>query len=69
MFHHGHPPGSRYIKIMAPNPVFTNGTWTSREGGMEVTLYVPPGKKGRFEELFGWYAESLGMTGSVEFLA
>lgn len=69
MFHHGHPPGSRYIKIMAPNPVFVDGTWISREGGMEVTFYVPPGRKGRFQGLFEGYAKSLGITGSVEFLA
>jgi hypothetical protein len=69
MFHHGHPPGARYVKIMAPNPVFIDGTWIRREGGMEVTLYVPPGRKRRFEELFEGYSKSLGVTGSIESLA
>ena len=68
MFHHGHPPGYRYAKIMAPNPVFVDGTWISREGGMEVTLYVPPGRKGRFGELFEKYTKGLGIDLSVEFL-
>lgn len=69
MFYHGHPPGSRYAKIMEPNPIFADGTWVSREGGMEVTLYVRPGRKERFEELFERYSKSLGIPGSVYFLA
>lgn len=69
MFHHGHRPGSRYVKIMAPNPVFVDGTWVSRKGGMEVTLYVPPGRKRKFEELFEGYAKGLGIAGLVELLA
>ena len=35
---------------------------------MEVTLYVLPNKRKRFEELFEGYARELGITGSVEFL-
>ena len=35
---------------------------------MEVTLYVPPGRKRRFERIFEGYAKGLGITGSVEFL-
>lgn len=53
---------------MAPNPVFVDGAWISREGGMEVTFYVPPGRKWRVKELIEGYAKSLGITGSVEFL-
>jgi hypothetical protein len=68
MFHHGHPPGSRYVKIMAPNPKFVDGTWISRESELEAALYVPPNRRKKFEELFEGYAKSLGMTGSVEFL-
>jgi hypothetical protein len=54
---------------MAPNPVLVDGTWVSREGGMEVTFYVPPGRKEKFEMLFEGYTKSLGMTGSLELLA
>ena len=67
-FYHGHPPGSRYVKIMAPNPKFIDGTWTNREGELAATFYVPPNRRKRFEELFEEYAKSLGMVGSVEFL-
>ncbi|KAF9647752.1 hypothetical protein BDM02DRAFT_2523331 [Thelephora ganbajun] len=67
-FYHGHPPGSRYVKISAPNPKCVDGTWVSREGDMETTFYVPPNQKKRFEESFERYAKSLGMSGSVEFL-
>lgn len=69
MFHHGHPPGSRYIKIMAPNPVFVDGAWIGREGDMELTFYVPQNRRRKFEELFEGYAKILGMAGRVEFLA
>ena len=67
-FHHSHLPGSRYAKIMTPNPTFFDGAWVSREGGTEVTLYVPQNRRKRFEELFEGYAKNLGMSGSVEFL-
>jgi len=67
-FHHGHPPGSRYVKIVTPNPKFVDGVWISREGEMEVTLYVPQNKRVRFEGLFEGYAKCLGMAGLVEFL-
>lgn len=67
-FLHGHPPGSRYAKIMTPNPKFVDGMWISREGDMEVTFYVPPNRRKRFEELFEGHTKSLGMTGQVEFL-
>lgn len=53
---------------MTPNPTFVDGAWVSREGGMEVTLYVPQNRRKRFEELFEGYAKNLGMSGSVEFL-
>ena len=66
-FFHGHPPGSRYIKIMEPNPKFVDGIWISREGGMEVTFYVPPNRKERFQELFEGYVKSLGIADPVEF--
>jgi len=67
-FYAVHPPGSRFLKITRPNPGFVDGAWVSREGGMEVALYVPPNRGKRFEELFEGYAQGLGMTGSVEFL-
>ena len=67
-FHLGHPPGSRYVKIMTPNPKFVDGVWISREGEMEVTLYVSPNRRRRFEELFEGYAKDLGVSGSIEFL-
>lgn len=67
-FHHGHPPGSRYVKIMTPNPKFVDGVWTSREGEMETSLYVPLNMRKRFEELFEGHAKRLGITDSVEFL-
>lgn len=67
-FHNGHPPGSRYVKIVTPNPKFVDGTWISREGEMEATFYVPRGRRKGFEESFEGYAKSLGMSGSVEFL-
>lgn len=54
---------------MVPNPKLIDGTWVSREGEMEVTFYVPPNRRKWFEDLFVGYARSLGMTGSVEFLA
>jgi len=53
---------------MTPNPKFADGAWISREGEMEVTLYVPPSRRKWFEQLFEGYAKRLGMTGSVEFL-
>jgi hypothetical protein len=53
---------------MPPNPVFVDGEWISREGWVEATLYVPPGRRKRFEELLEGYVKSLGMTGSVDFL-
>ena len=53
---------------MTPNPKYVDGEWISREGDMEVTLFVSPNRKKRFEELFEGYAKSLGMSGSVEFL-
>ena len=53
---------------MTPNPKFVDGTWISKEGEMEVTLYVPQNRRKKFEELFEGYAKILGMTGSVEFL-
>lgn len=68
MFYHGHLPGSRYVKIMAPNPAYVDGAWVSREGGMELSFYVPQNRKRRFEGLFEGYAGSLGMAGRAEFL-
>ena len=67
-FYTSHTPGSRYVQITTPNPKFVDGAWVSREGEMEVTLYVPPNRRKRFETLFEGYAKGLGMTGSVEFL-
>jgi len=67
-FHHGHLPGSRYVKIATPNPKLVDGVWKSREGDMEVTFYVPPNRRKRFEKLFEGYARDLGVTGPVEFL-
>ena len=54
--------------LVASNPKFINGTWVSREGGVDVAFYIPPNTRERFEGLFEEYAKSLGMTGSVEFL-
>ena len=54
---------------MATNPICVDGKWINREDDLEVTFYVPPGKKKRAEELFEGYARSLGMTGPIEFLA
>ena len=68
MFLHGHAPGSRYVKIMTPNPRPVEGTWVDREGGMEVTLYVPPNRRRLFRELFGGCVKGFGVTGAVEFL-
>jgi len=68
-FYTSHTPGSRYVQITTPNPKFVDEVWVSREGEMEVTLYVPPNRGKRFETLFEGYAKSLGMTGSVEFLS
>jgi hypothetical protein len=68
-FLHGHPPGSRYVKIMTPNPKLVDRTWFSREGEMEVTFYVPPGRRRLFKEFFGEHARGLGVNGPVEFLA
>jgi len=65
----GHSPGFRLVKIYSPNPKFVDGTWISREGDMEVTLYVPQNKGKSFEELFEGYAKGLGITGSVEFVS
>jgi len=67
-FHNGHAPGSRFVKIMTPNPKFVDGMWISRKGEMEGTLYVPPNRRKMFENLFEGYAKGLGMTGSLEFL-
>ena len=67
-FYTAHLPGSRYVKLMPPNPRFVDGVWVSGEGEMEVTLYVPPNRRMGFEELFERYARGLGMMGSVEFL-
>jgi len=67
-FHHGHTPSSRFVKIVAPNPKFVDGTWISREGDMEVGFWVPQNRRKKFEELFDKYAKSLGMTGPIEFL-
>ena len=53
---------------MTPNPKFVDGVWISREGEMEVTLYVSPNRRRRFEELFEGYAKDLGVSGSIEFL-
>ena len=53
---------------MMPNPKFVDGAWVSREGGMDVTFYIPPNKRKRFEGLFEGYAKSLGMTEPVEFV-
>ena len=36
---------------------------------MEVSLYVPPNRRKMFEALFECYVESMGMTGSVEFVS
>lgn len=69
MCYHGHSPGSRYTKIMAPNPVFVDGTWIGGEGDMELTFYVPQNRRRKFEELFEVYAKTLGMSGRVAFLA
>ena len=54
--------------FMMPNPKFVDGVWVSREGGMDVTFYIPPNKRKRFEGLFEGYAKSLGMTGPAEFV-
>ena len=68
MFYVCHPPSPRYARITSPNPKFIDGAWVTREGGMEATLYVPPNRRKKFEDLFEGYARGLGMTGSVEFL-
>ena len=67
-FYTSHTPGSRYVQITTPNPRFVDGAWVSREGEMEVTLYVPPNRRKRFETLFEGYAKSLGMASPAEFL-
>jgi len=67
-FHLSHTPCSRYVQLITPNPKFVDREWISREGDMEVTLYVPPNRRKWFETLFEGYAKGLGMTGSVEFL-
>jgi len=69
MFHTSHTPCSRYLQIAAPNPQLVNGTWISREGQMEATLYVPPNRRRKFEAIFEGYAKGLGMTGPVEFVS
>jgi len=56
------------VQIITPNPKIVDGAWISREGEMEVTLYVPPNRRKRFETLFEGYVMALGMTGSVKFL-
>jgi len=66
-FYHEDSPRPRLVKIITPNPKFVDGTLVSREGDMEVTLYVPQNGRKMFEELFDKYTKSLGMTGSVEF--
>lgn len=67
-FHTCHTRGSRYVQITTPNPKFVDGAWISREGEMEVTLYVPPNRGKRFQTLLAGYAKGLGMPGSIEFL-
>jgi len=56
------------VQIDTPNPSFVDGTWISREGEIEATLYVQQNRRKRFETLFEGYAKGFGMTGSVEFL-
>jgi len=53
---------------MTLNPKFVDRVWKSREGKLEMLLYVPPYKRRMFEILFEGYAKALGMTGSVEFV-
>ena len=67
-FHSTLPLCSRYMKVMTPNPEFVDGAWVSRENDIEATLYLPPGKRKRFEVLFEGYAKGMGVTGQVEFL-
>jgi len=54
--------------VTTPNPKFIDGEWISREGEIEVTLYVLPNMRKTFEALLEGYAKGMGMTGSVEFL-
>ena len=67
-YHTSHTSCSRYVQIMTPNPKSVDEAWISREGQMEGTMYVPPGRRKKFETLFERYAKDFGMSGPVEFL-
>lgn len=67
-FHIDQPPCGRFAVVVTPNPKFVDGAWISREGDIEVSLFVPPNRRKTFEKLFEGYAQGMGITERVEFL-
>lgn len=64
-FHHGRPPGSRYVKIMAPNPKIVDGM-VDEQGGRDGSNGSYPAE--RVKGFVRGCTTGLGATGPVEFL-
>lgn len=68
LYYYSHPPGSRFIKVLPPNPrVLPDGTFQSRKGDVEVVFFVPTDRKGDMKEILSRYAKALGVSGELEF--
>jgi hypothetical protein len=47
--------------------VLPDGTFQSRKGDIEVTFFVPTDKKDEMKGIISKYAETLGVSGGIEF--
>lgn len=68
LWYYSHPPGARFIKVLPPNPrVLPDGTFQSREGGVEVAFFIPTDRMDQMKEIISMYAEALGASDKIEF--